>query len=293
MKNRVYPNFLYIGASKAGSSWIYECLREHPEVFVPEAKDLQFFDRYYDKGLEWYLKHFKDAASFKARGELSHDYFLFDGVARKIKNTLGDIKLIACLREPTDKMISSYKYAKTAYLKKHITFHDFFFNSSDIFTMSGYRDHNMTPQSARYYDNLLPFFDYFSKEDILILFFDELKNDPRNFIKKIYSFINVSDDYLPSMLNKKILASDKPRNLFLSHLAYFMGGVFRQMGLANFVGSIKRNRLFNRLLYQNKKLDLTIDNQTKQKIKKYYEADLQKLEYLIDKKLPKSWLNKK
>ena len=53
----VYPTFLYIGAPKAGSSWLYEILREHPEVFVPTAKDTQFFDYYFDKGFDWYLSH--------------------------------------------------------------------------------------------------------------------------------------------------------------------------------------------------------------------------------------------
>lgn len=54
-EDAVYPNFLYIGGYKSGSSWIYEALREHPQVFVPPAKDIQFFDVYYDKGIKWYL----------------------------------------------------------------------------------------------------------------------------------------------------------------------------------------------------------------------------------------------
>jgi hypothetical protein len=293
MKNNTFPNFLYIGASKAGSSWIYECLREHPEVFVPEAKDIQFFDRYYDKGLEWYLNFFKGAESYKARGELSHDYFLFDGVADKIKEDLGNIKLIACLREPLDKMISSYKYAKSVYLKKHVTFNEFFFNSSDISTMSKYRDHNMTPQSAKYYENLLPFFELFPPDNILILFFDDLKAEPEKFIKKIYEFLEVDKNFAPNVLNKKILASGKPRNIFLSQIAYLIGGLFRKIGLANLVGAIKRNKLFNQLLFKNKKFEIKVDLQTQQQIRQYYKTDLQKLEKLINKKLPEGWLKEK
>ena len=72
----VYPNFLYIGAEKAGSSWIYEILREHPQVYVPPAKDIQFFDKNFDKGIEWYLSLFGSGAGQIAIGEVSHDYFL-------------------------------------------------------------------------------------------------------------------------------------------------------------------------------------------------------------------------
>jgi hypothetical protein len=289
MKNKTFPNFLYIGASKAGSSWIYECLREHPEIFVPDAKDLQFFDRYYDKGLEWYLNFFKGTESYKARGELSHDYFLFDGVADKIKEDLGNVKLIACLREPVDKMISSYKYAKSVYLKKNVTFNDFFFNSSEISTMSKYRDHNMTPQSAKYYENLLPFYKLFTHDQILILFFDELKNDPHQFIRKIYKFLNVDNNFIPSMINKKILTANKPRNIFLSHFAYLIGGLLRKVGLPNTVGYIKRNKLFNQLLYKDKKLDSNIDQKTIDQVNEFYKEDLHKLKHLINRPIPHNW----
>ena len=77
----VYPDFLYIGASKAGSSWIYEILREHPEVFVPLAKDIQFFDWHYDKGIDWYLSFFRPGRGKRAIGEVSHDYFLVEEAA--------------------------------------------------------------------------------------------------------------------------------------------------------------------------------------------------------------------
>ena len=40
----VFPTFLYIGIAKAGSSWIFEMLREHPEIYIPVAKDLRFFE---------------------------------------------------------------------------------------------------------------------------------------------------------------------------------------------------------------------------------------------------------
>ena len=44
------PNFLYIGPDKAGSSWLHEMLIRHPDVYLTPAKDLYFFDRYYDRG---------------------------------------------------------------------------------------------------------------------------------------------------------------------------------------------------------------------------------------------------
>ena len=54
------PNFLVIGAQRAGTTWLYECLREHPEIFLPETKELHYFDLNHEKGDEWYFQHFEE-----------------------------------------------------------------------------------------------------------------------------------------------------------------------------------------------------------------------------------------
>ena len=55
------PNFLHIGPGKTGSTWLHEVLIHHPEFYFSEAKDLYFFSRYYDRGLDWYGTQFRDA----------------------------------------------------------------------------------------------------------------------------------------------------------------------------------------------------------------------------------------
>ena len=69
------PNFLYIGPDKAGSSWLHEALLHHPNIFLSEAKDLYFFDRYYDRGLAWYASQFRNAQPIHTVvGEVCPDY---------------------------------------------------------------------------------------------------------------------------------------------------------------------------------------------------------------------------
>ena len=74
--SKVVPNFLYIGPDKAGSSWLHEVLLTHPQVFMPVAeKDLYFFDRYYDRGLDWSLSQFASATPTQVVvGEVCQDY---------------------------------------------------------------------------------------------------------------------------------------------------------------------------------------------------------------------------
>ena len=56
------PNFLHIGPSKSGSTWLHEVLIGHPEVYLSQAKDLYFFNRYYDRGPGWYRAQFRSAS---------------------------------------------------------------------------------------------------------------------------------------------------------------------------------------------------------------------------------------
>jgi hypothetical protein len=279
IQEKKYPNFLYIGASKAGSSWIYQILQEHPDIFIPKAKDLQFFDIYYQKGVDWYLSFFREGQGKTAVGELSHDYFLYEEVATRIYENLPNIKLVCCLREPVDRIISAYLYSQTMYLDKKISLEEYAFQPDIL-------------KTSDYYNNLLPFYRLFPQEQILVLFYDELKQDPGAFAQKIYSFLGVDPNFDPPSVVRKVLAARKARNEFLAHIAYQTGLVFRKMGLANLVGQIKHNPLFNLVFYTKLEQKPDFPADIKNKFQVYFQQDYQKLAELIGRDLPPSWFQK-
>jgi hypothetical protein len=65
----VLPNFILIGAPRAGTTWIAKNLEAHPDIFIPRKKELHFFDYQYSDGLESYASYFRDAGDAKAIGE--------------------------------------------------------------------------------------------------------------------------------------------------------------------------------------------------------------------------------
>ena len=67
-KEQIKPNFIGIGAMKCATTWISECLRYHPEIYMSSPKEIHFFSAYYDKGLDWYLNHFQESKAYKAIG---------------------------------------------------------------------------------------------------------------------------------------------------------------------------------------------------------------------------------
>lgn len=121
------PDFLVLGAQKAGSTWIYDCLKDHSEVFMPSAIELHYFNKpkYADPQLiESYKKHFVGADKFKRVGEKTPGYFWSTDRNRSetqppkghnpdipgsVRDILGEnVDFIVSLRHPVWRAISAF-----------------------------------------------------------------------------------------------------------------------------------------------------------------------------------------
>ena len=272
----VYPNFLYIGAPKAGSSWIFESLLEHPEVYVPIAKDVQFFDLHYDKGLAWYLAFFRAGQGKRAVGELSHDYYLYPEVAERIRRDLPGVRLFCCLRDPIGETMSVYLQQRKEFVGSQIGFDEYAFRPETL-------------KRSDYYTNLLPFYERFPAERIRVLFFDELKADAAAFIREVYEFLQVDAGYLPRSLDRRVLPASEPRSFGFAHFCYQAGFTLRKLGLANVVGRVKRNPAFSNLLYKPLEAKPQISPEVEARLKAYYRERYAGLPALIGRPLPAAW----
>ena len=68
---RPLPDFLIIGAQKAGTTALYSYLRRHPQITGPSWKEVSFFDRHYGRGVAWYRGHFPLRPDGRRVGEAS------------------------------------------------------------------------------------------------------------------------------------------------------------------------------------------------------------------------------
>ena len=102
------PTFVIVGAQKCGTSTLSATLRLHPQVFMSRPKELHFFDRRYDQGLEWYSEQFKPRRRHLAAGEASPSYLYDDDAPERIAESLSDTKLIVMLRDPAKRAYSHY-----------------------------------------------------------------------------------------------------------------------------------------------------------------------------------------
>ena len=88
------PNFIVAGVQRCGTTWLDTALRGHPEIFLPATKQSYFFDRTYERGIDWYWTRFDGAGpQHRAVGEVATGYSLPHAVPRLARH-LPDIRLV-------------------------------------------------------------------------------------------------------------------------------------------------------------------------------------------------------
>ena len=98
-----FPRFLGIGAQKSGTTWLHANLSRHPSIFLPETKELHYFDWNFHRPLSEYLAHFRPAGE-RIRGEITPGYsVLDDDRVDFIRGVAPELKVILLLRDPIER----------------------------------------------------------------------------------------------------------------------------------------------------------------------------------------------
>lgn len=272
------PNFLVIGAAKAGTTWLYSCLYEHPEIYLPDIKELHFFsyESVYQKGFDWYESNFSDVTVEKAVGEISPSYLPLKSTAERIYNYNPDMRLIVILRNPIDRAYSHYCMAmRTNKVEKNID--------------KGLSLNSPYVQWGLYHEQITRFMELFPKSQIKVLLFDDIKLKPKSLLKDVYSYLNVDTSFLSkSALQVKNPKRSMPKypKLYKS-LKRIYDNVSVNSDVANKMLTQLRYRgyfdLFHRL---NKGSSFPkLSAKKKKKLVDFYDRDISELSKVIDKDL--------
>lgn len=231
------PNFLFIGGDRCGSKWLHNVLLLHPNVVVPTLADPYFFDRYYDRGWEWYLPLFESSKTdVRAVGELSHDYLFSRVAAERIRNDIPEVKILATLRQPFNKAYSAYNMWKsTGYL-------DGTFESA----LSGYPELFEQALYSRWLD---PYFSLFPRNQIKIMVYDDLTRSPRRFAQQVLDFL---DTPFVHHLDYETVYNDfsVPRVHLSGVLAKRLALLFRGLQAESALGQLKRNSAIRSIFFK-------------------------------------------
>jgi len=197
------PDFLGIGTQKGGTTSLYLVLKQHPEVFLPDNKELHYFTKYYCNGREWYANHFKQASPGLLRGEITPYYLFHEATPERIFRLRRDMRLIALLRDPVERSLSQYFHSRRLGLEP-LEIEDAF--NIEVDRLSGslpiiksscgthfsHQEHSYLARS-RYDEQLTRYFKLFKRKNILVLRSEDLFYKQHQTLRHISSFLRIGN----------------------------------------------------------------------------------------------------
>ena len=271
------PTFLYIGTSKAGSTWLFNALSVHPEVHLASNKGLYSFDQHFDNGEDWYLGHFNASASFPATGEISHSYLSSPEAPARIVALNPQIRLLACLREPVDRAFSDYLD-----LVKNGQYDGPFEEALERFPRLLDR--------GRYATHLRRYFATFPRDQVLVQLFDDLSEDAQRYADEVFEFLGVSRMELPASELRRRMPAGRPRNYGMAQAAKSASQLAKRFGLRRMRSRVKRSVLLRQALYRPYRDDRpTLDPDLAARLRASFAEEVLALDSLLGEPVSQRW----
>ncbi len=209
------PDFVIIGAKKCGTTFLYHLLTQHPHVEPAAAKELHYFNRFFgEEDTEWYRHNFpvpkwKDGRK-TITGEATPEYLSFPPAPERMAQVVPGARLIALLRNPVDRTYSDYQMV----MRKDRETRSFEEALGITNARSERRGETQLPgeggesyegsislDNARrkylsksiYVDQLLRWWEFFDKEQTLVLKSEDFSENPRDNLKTVFRFLDLPD----------------------------------------------------------------------------------------------------
>lgn len=289
----VLPNFLIIGTPKAGTTAIYHYLNQHPEIYFSPEKEPHFFSFIGEQKPHWgvktlaeYEKLFKAVTTEKAIGEASTWYLYSQSAAKQIRKYLPNVKLIIILRNPIERAYSSWAFRVQCGWESIIDFEQALQAEENRISNNYEWDFHYL-KTGFYYHQIQRYFNLFSKEQIFICTYDELKDDSPSLIQDIFNFLEVDNSFIPDTSirhNQTQLPKNKIFNRFLTKSSCWKNII------KIFVPDNIRKKLQNKITITNQTSVPKLSQKIKTKYTSLYEEDILKTSELSSIDVSQ-WLN--
>lgn len=261
------PDFIGIGAPRCGTTWLFEMLKSHPEIDLPDQKALNFFNEYYSHGKDWYLRQFENLSG-KAIGEISPLYFANDELARRMKEVVPNAKLILIARDPIDRLKSAHKLINTL-------------RGKEVSLEERIRQSPALLEQGLYYKWTKDILKYFDEDQLLVLSFKEISNDPESAYCKVLTYLGVDSSFMPKRLSEKIGYNIEPKNKTIEKLRQKMYRLLVGNGMAKLIWLFKKTGIAGWLRKTNNQKsshNIKEDSSALNKYLEFYREDVQAFE---------------
>jgi hypothetical protein len=295
------PNFVVIGAQKASSTFVQEALSDHPDVYMPDG-EIPFFEDpdYQHLSLVDLENLCGDRTEQKALGIKRPSYLNRPEVPHRLARDLPGVRLIAVLRNPVERAVSSYfHYMKYGFIPVRAVSDGLRDLLAGRYDAKYPRAHEVLTYGL-YHQGLERYSACFDRQQMHILLHEDIRADGAKAVRSCYQFLGIDADYNPSTLDSRPMAAtySLPR-LRLGALfqptymridpdglrAHLRRGPFAAAFRNFFVGL---DRYFwSRIFVEHKP---TLDPELRKKLVEYYRNDIVALEAMLERDLGR-WLS--
>jgi hypothetical protein len=198
----VLPNFLIIGAMKAGTSSLYQYVGGHPQVFMPEQKELQYFGRDDWEGrLAWYEAQFDGAGGAVAVGEASTNYSKYPSIpnaADQIATVVPKVKIVYVIRHPIDRAVSHYMHSVLRGREDR---------PIDVALTADPKYLDV----SRYAMQIDRYLERFPRQQLLVIRSDDLRHRRRETVARVFAYLGVDPNVVPPTSQDEFYRTDERR----------------------------------------------------------------------------------
>ena len=282
-------NFFMVGGEKCGTTWFYFRLDKHPEVFLPSAKEIGYFNSlssnhvvnrsYEEQSDETYLKNFDGFNREKICGEIMPMYLCDKDAPRRIHQFAPNSKILISLRNPVDRAYSHYWMAMGKEME-HRSFQEVFESEDARMILRG-----LYGQQVKQYHEL------FGKENVHVIFYEEFFKDPQANLNPVCNFLGIDYGWFEKnpVDNERENAANEIRNLPIYNFGMAVSRTLRKSSLGvaaiDMLKASGVKKKYKDWIWKTRTYEPLSDD-LRSRVNNYYAEDWALLEDEIGRKLP-------
>jgi hypothetical protein len=204
------PAFIGLGTQKGGTTSLQRLLADHPGVFLPPVKEVQFFSLHHGRGAEWYGQHYAGASPHQRCGDITPYYLFHPAVPERLQQALPQARLVVLLRDPVERALSGLFHSIRLGLEplppeQALAAEDARLAGAADQLLAGLAEHHSHQvhsylSRSRYELQLERYEALFPAEQLLILRSEDFFSDPAPLWRQLLAFLELETVPLPAQL---------------------------------------------------------------------------------------------
>jgi len=281
-----WPNFYIVGAPKAGTTSLYEYLKDIPGIYMSPVKEPHYFlshaaaeddpNSRHIQDKKKYLKLFAGVTNETIIGEASTGYLSDPNSPKLIKEVSPTAKIIISLRDPVERLFSSY-LMKIRNRRLTSSFHQ---QIKQELQQKKFSNNNLNPNKGMYYENVKRYLDIFGEKQVKIIIFEEWVKKAKQTTQDILNFLEINykirefpnKAYNPYFMDKGTISTKIRRSRFIEKVV--------KKTIPQSIRLVIRDNFF----VKNGDRP-TLNDEDRQMLNQFYHKDVVKLSKLIGRKL--------